>query len=636
MYGVEQELVIDRTLWLRSVQGAAMTELRRTGTNECRIVKMTHSSAIVSGFTLSNGAGANGAGARVEGGYLYNCRVGGHAGDGVSLGEMARARIANCLVTGNSGAGITGSGAVINCTVVSNGGDAIEAGAVYNSIADGTIDSAEVRFTLAPVLYAGLGNRSGAASFVDAGGGNYRLAVGSVGIDAGRNEYNTLSTDLDGLPRIFSLIDLGAYEKTSQGGLAVSLMSDPNPLPAGDALRYTVYVVNQGPNGAQGVSVLCPLVQVQCRSNSAGGAYQSDTGHWAVGDLPAGQIRQLQLWCLVDEAGYITNSAMVAAAASDPIQAGYGVSTNITRVLGSVSITNVSANTGGDSAVVEWESAVGMSYNVYAHDGPLVEEPEWTLRANMVASEEVRSYMDSLASAQGADRRYYQVAYPGHAPSASNIWAVVRKEVPPGFTLLSPPVRMDRRFDGELGAVLADALNGHDGGGGAGADELYILQGDGSWRTLYLDGSKTWCEMNGTPSGYELPAGQGVWLARRAGTAARLTFTGRVGNDGSATAALQPGFNLIGLSEGKDISLSQTLATAQPKGGAYEETADQLILPLPNGSWQYLMFVTNWGAPYDGNWFDLGTYEIVPASETLAPGSAYYYLRRGGATQLEY
>jgi len=48
------------------------------------------------------------------------------------------------------------------------------------------------------------------------------------------------------------------------------------------------------------------------------------------------------------------------------------------------------------------------------------------------------------------------------------------------------------------------------------------------------------------------------------------------------------------------------------------------------------MCVTNWGAPYDGRWFDFSTYEIVPTNAVLEPGAAYYYLRRGEETTLSF
>ena len=43
-----------------------------------------------------------------------------------------------------------------------------------------------------------------------------------------------------------------------------------------------------------------------------------------------------------------------------------------------------------------------------------------------------------------------------------------------------------------------------------------------------------------------------------------------------------------------------------------------------------------YGDPFDGQWFDLGSYAIEPIHEMLAPGAAYYYLRRGEETQVEF
>ena len=162
----------------------------------------------------------------------------------------------------------------------------------------------------------------------------------------------------------------------------------------------------------------------------------------------------------------------------------------------------------------------------------------------------------------------------------------------PGYTLMAPPVRSDRRFDGEMGAALAEMLQGANGGIGSGGDEIYLLQPNASWVILYLNAAGKWCEANGTASSRALPPGQGFWVARHAGTSARLTFAGPVGNDGSQSVALQPGFNLIGLSEGRDLPLTATLATANPQGGTWEEVADQIVIQNPDGSWRRLMYVT--------------------------------------------
>jgi len=217
--------------------------------------------------------------------------------------------------------------------------------------------------------------------------------------------------------------------------------------------------------------------------------------------------------------------------------------------------------------------------------------------------------------------------------SSGNIYGVIRKDLEPGYTMASPALRMDGALDGGLGASLAEGLEGSDDGLGGAGDELYILEQDGSWRALYLDGQKTWREAAGTPSTYQLNPGQGFFVSRRASSSARVTFAGPVGNDGTRSCQIVTGWNLIGLSEGRELSIQQAF-TGVAQGAASEDQADQLILQNPDGSWRRLMYVDGWGAPYDGNWFDLSTFQIVSTNEVLQPGAAYYYLRRGAATDL--
>ncbi len=287
-------------------------------------------------------------------------------------------------------------------------------------------------------------------------------------------------------------------------------------------------------------------------------------------------------------------------------------------------------------ATVWWDSVQGMLYELYSVPDPFASNPTWqrvgARREGIGAAEDVVENVSTNDM-----RRFYRMVLAGEAPDERNVWGVIRRDVrPAGFTLVSPPVRTDRRFDGAMGAALAESLHGNDGGIGSGADEIYILQANGSWRTLYLDASGTWREADGQASTYELPAGQGLWVARRAGSAARLTFTGPIGNDGTRTNRLVTGWNLIGLSEGKELPLVQTLAGANPVSGGSEETADQLVIQNPDGSWRRLMYIEGWGAPYDGNWFDLKTFELVSTNEVFEPGAAYYYLRRGSPTDLEF
>ncbi len=299
-------------------------------------------------------------------------------------------------------------------------------------------------------------------------------------------------------------------------------------------------------------------------------------------------------------------------------------------------IKNILASSLTNTATVLWESQEGVLYDIYRVDDPYSGLASWErVGSRMEGSGSTNDLTDSDASTNEM-RRYYRAVLAGETPDARNAWGVIRRDAPSGFTLMAPPVRTDRRFDGELGSALAATLQGNDGGVGSGADEVYILQANGTWRTLYLDSAGIWREASGEASTYELPMGAGLWVARRAGTPARVTFTGPVGNDGTRTNRIGSGWNLLGLSEGKDLPLKQTLAQVGPVSGGAEETSDLLVLQNSNGTWRRLMYVEGWGAPYDGNWFDLQSFQIVSTNEVLQPGAAYYYLRRGDPADVRF
>ena len=299
-------------------------------------------------------------------------------------------------------------------------------------------------------------------------------------------------------------------------------------------------------------------------------------------------------------------------------------------------IFDLDAATSSGNATVEWESVAGIAYEVYWSSDPYNSASSWVKTAQYQG-------LGGMAAVQDASlgtttwRRYYQVALYGDQPAKEDVWGVIRQALQPaGYTMVAPPLRTDRRFDGEMGFDLAEELRGSDGGIGSDAAEVYVMRNDGSWRMLYLDSSGVWREADGTESDCELRPGQGFWVANKSGTEAYATFTGPVGNDGTQTVALQNGFNLIGLSEGKDLPLVNALSSADPTGGASEDMADQVVMQNADGTWRFLMFVTNWGVPYDGHWFDLVTYQTVKTNETFHPGSAFYYLRRGGDAEIRF
>jgi len=295
---------------------------------------------------------------------------------------------------------------------------------------------------------------------------------------------------------------------------------------------------------------------------------------------------------------------------------------------GDIAITNLPLNMSSGNATLEWEYVEGLAYDVYQCDQAFHAGMEWT---------RLRTVLPSAMSAQTpvelADRRFFQVVPSGKTPENHGAWGMIALPLSPGFTMISPPLRDNGQFNGRLGATLAAVLEGDAVGA---KDKVHLFEANVQWRTLYLDETGIWREENGEASSYELPAGTGFFVERQGEEYAELIFQGPVGNDGTQTHQITPGWNLIGLSEGKDLPLKGTLAPANPLGGAWEEVADQIVIQNPDGSWRWLMFVTNWGPAYDGNWFDFSTDQMVPANEAIEPGTAFYYLRRGEETEVEF
>jgi hypothetical protein len=310
----------------------------------------------------------------------------------------------------------------------------------------------------------------------------------------------------------------------------------------------------------------------------------------------------------------------------------------VTMSLENVCITNLVSSTASGVATVVVATTHGVLYGVHVAEViPDQGAPTWTPMMTGQTGDGSNQAMTDMEAA-GLVQRFYQVALAGHEPSPDNIWGVVRKTANVGYTLITPPVRTDRRVDGAMGRMLAEPLAGDDSAAG---DRIFIMESGGGWRTLYLDSQKVWREENGDPSTYVLPAGAGFFVERRGGGAIPITFTGPVGNAeaGSAevhTNRLVSGWNMIGLSEGKTLTIKDTFQEANPVGGASKEEADQIVLQNPDGSWKWLMYVQGWGPPYDGNWFDLQTFTIV--TNQLEPGAGYYYFRQpsGGPTDVKF
>ena len=296
-----------------------------------------------------------------------------------------------------------------------------------------------------------------------------------------------------------------------------------------------------------------------------------------------------------------------------------------------VAISGVEVSGAGGGATISWESGSGLYCDLYSSDDAYSGTMNWTRRVSGGPSGWTPGAYADDQLGDAVMRRFYALVLAGEPVSTGKVAGVIRREVGAGYTLISPPLRMDRRVDGELGNALKKGLQG----GSAEGDEVVVLETNGLWRTLHLDESGIWRESDGEESGYELPEGQGLWVARRnAASSARLTFTGTVGNDGTGACAVRDGWNVLGLSEGRELPLKQTLATADPAGAASEEQADLLAIQKPDGAWRRLMHIQGWGEPFDGNWFDLQDFSVVSTNEVLLPGAAYYYLRRGAGADV--
>lgn len=270
---------------------------------------------------------------------------------------------------------------------------------------------------------------------------------------------------------------------------------------------------------------------------------------------------------------------------------------------------------------LSWTATPGAYYDVYFSDdeGATWQPAQLNVQAGAVT--------ESITVTESA-KRFFKVVLAGQAPAASTspIWAVVKPTLAPGMTLMSPPVDLSSRaFHDELGSILAAALDDS-------AATVYVLESDGGWRVITLDGN-TWMEED-QPSIFELAEGQGFFI-ENTGSAATPRFAGRVGNDGAATLTIHPGpnstsgrWNLIGLSQGKTLNFAQAFAndkfvTGTPTANWNPNFADVIAIDLGGGVFKRIFRAG------DGTWRDTSTLSVY--NGTLTPGSAAYYFRYGSA-----
>jgi uncharacterized repeat protein (TIGR01451 family) len=397
---------------------------------------------------------------------------------------------------------------------------------------------------------------------------------------------------------------------------------------ANNLLSFTVVSSN--------VDCATPILSVAGKPSAAVFTNQS-TGHrttgyfsWTPGPSDVGTY---PVRFYANNAGGATNSATIAVyvgLAGGEGENGSGVPNSQTNW--HVVITNITIPAVGN-ATVKWESVSGVAYDVYTSTNDYgASSMSWTKE---VASREAVGPLDTGTVAAASAQKYVQVVPAGFAPGEANLWAVIKPAIYPGYTLLSAPLSgSDLRMNGSFGTNLAQVLDGNnDGPGNYTGDEVFILNGDGSYSNLYLSTSNVWLTSGGSAATHQLQPGQGLLVQRNSGVIAQPRFTGPVGNLFVQTNTIPTGASIVTFSEGRYLTPGQafsSLVSGSPVGDYDEEFADLIIFVDADGSFRPVQRLP------DGTWLDLKTF--TSAGYLFTPGRAAYYLRQtsGGTMKVRF
>lgn len=289
-----------------------------------------------------------------------------------------------------------------------------------------------------------------------------------------------------------------------------------------------------------------------------------------------------------------------------------------------VAITNL-AHVSGSTYQLTWQTDPGVAYTVYRSTNfPC---SSWTpLTGNRI----VNDTSNTWSLTHNTERTYLQVVPDGVAPNTNGIWGVFTPTIPNGFSMRAPCMLSDRNFGGAMGASLAEVLP-------VGTIAYIMTPGnEAEWITLELrtiGEENLWIDVDlGTEYSTPLATGQGYWLNRPSGTTAPHQI-GPVGNGSGRQITLQSGFNIISVSEGMCREADEVFESADPVGSYDEQQADQIIILEDSGAWRRLIRRPN------RTWKDTGSANPNDRGNTtyrFAPGQAYYYIRSGGSTTLDF